>query len=199
MGDLFVQKSASALIRHGGDIAEDYLRELNGYSATQLYKEMGNNPVIAATLSAIKMTLRRVKWFASAENDKQDDEAKDYLESCIHDMSVSFSDHIDQALSMMQYGFAPFEVVLSCAGDLGCDRGRARRVRAHRRATCVGPGFARVRRAAGKRRRRRPHVVPAQYECEVSPCAADRAVGGTGGTAALRQPLDAGAGCVNVR
>ena len=119
MGDLFVQKSVSALIRHGGDIAEDYLRELNGYSATQLYKEMGNNPVIAATLSAIKMTLRRVKWFASAENDKQDDEAKDYLESCIHDMSVSFSDHIDQALSMMQYGFAPFEVVYKLRRGFG--------------------------------------------------------------------------------
>jgi|SRR3990167_2887701 len=111
IGDLFTQRSVSALIRHGGDVAEDYLRELNGYRAVQLYKEMGNNPIVAATLSAMKMTLRRVKWFAVSENDKQSTEAKDFLDQCMHDMSLSWSDFIDQGMSMLQYGFAPFESV----------------------------------------------------------------------------------------
>lgn len=109
-GDLFRQLSVSSLIRHGGDIAEDYLREFQGTRGIQIYREMGNDPVIAATLSAVKMTLRRVRWFAQAGTDKQN-EAKDFLDEAMSDMSLSWSDFIDQALSMLQYGFAPFETV----------------------------------------------------------------------------------------
>lgn len=120
----FSQLVQSSLKRFGGDIAEEYLRELQGFRGVQLYKEMGNDPVVAAVLSAIKMTLRRVTWYAddppakekqesrSKEDGKSEDNSdKDFLESCMGDMSLSWSDFIDQSLSMLQYGFAPFEIV----------------------------------------------------------------------------------------
>ena len=45
-GPLFKQFSVSSLKRHGGDVAEEYLRELQSIQGIQLYKEMGNNAVI---------------------------------------------------------------------------------------------------------------------------------------------------------
>ena len=118
----FSQLVTSSLKRYGGDVAEEYLRELQGSRGVQIYKEMGNDAIVAATLSAVKMTLRRVTWFADDNPKKKKNktpktkpdtgsEDKEFLESCISDMSVSWSDFIDQALSMLQFGYAPFEVV----------------------------------------------------------------------------------------
>lgn len=123
----FSQLSTTSLKRHGGDVAEEYLRELQGTRGTQIYKEMGNDSIVSAVLSAVKMTLRRVTWFADdpprkkkgktatdkTETDKSSDgdADKDFLDQCMSDMSLSWSDFIDQALSMIQFGFAPFEVV----------------------------------------------------------------------------------------
>lgn len=109
-GPLFKQLSVSSLKRHGGDVAEEYLRELQSIQGIQLYKEMGNDPVVAAVLSAVKMTLRRIQWFANAPGSGRDEEV-DWLNQCMDDMSITFVDTIDQALSMLQYGFAPFEKI----------------------------------------------------------------------------------------
>ena len=68
------------------------------------------------------MTLRRVNWYAAPSPRKEKnktaktnpdtgDKDLDFLETCMEDMSLSWSDFIDQALSMLQYGFAPFEIV----------------------------------------------------------------------------------------
>ena len=61
----YSQLVVSSLRRQGGDVAEEYLRELQGSRGTQIYREMGNDSIIAAVLSAIKMTLRRVHWYAA--------------------------------------------------------------------------------------------------------------------------------------
>jgi len=107
---MFRQFSVSSLHRHGGDIFEDYLPELRGQRAVQLYKEMGNNAVIGAVLHAVKMTLRRVRWFAVSQGTK-DSEAQDFLDECMDDMSLTWNDFVDQSLSMLQYGWSVFEEV----------------------------------------------------------------------------------------
>lgn len=109
-GATFKELSVSSLRRHGGDVAEEYLRELQGQRGIQLYKEMGNDPVIAAVIQAIKMTLRRVQWYAVAPKSGREDEV-DFLNQCMDDMSLTFADFIDQSLSMLQYGFSPFETI----------------------------------------------------------------------------------------
>lgn len=109
-GPLFRQLSVSSLKRHGGNVAEEYLRELQSIQGIQLYKEMGNDPVVAAVLQAVKMTLRRIQWFANPAKSGREEDV-DFLNQCMDDMSITFVDTIDQALSMLQYGFAPFEKV----------------------------------------------------------------------------------------
>src|SRR3990167_8668402 len=109
-GSLFKELSVSSLKRHGGDVDEEYLRELRGQQGVQLYKEMGNHPVIAAVLQAIKMTLRRVQWYAVPPKSGREEEVQ-FLNQCMEDMSHTFADYVDQILSMLQYGYAPFETV----------------------------------------------------------------------------------------
>lgn len=109
-GDLFNTLALSSLRRNGGDIAEEYLRELQGYLGAQMYKEMGNHPIVAAVLQAIKMTLRKVQWYAVASKSGREEEV-DFLNQCMNDMDHTWSDFVDEALSMLQYGFAPFEKV----------------------------------------------------------------------------------------
>src|SRR3990167_7181808 len=58
----YTQLVTSSLKRYGGDVADEYLRELQGSRGVQIYKEMGNDAIVSATLSAVKMTLRRVTW-----------------------------------------------------------------------------------------------------------------------------------------
>ncbi len=120
-GPLFKQLSVSSLKRHGGDVAEEYLRELQSIQGIQLYKEMGNNAVISAVLQAVKMTLRRIQWFGNAPGSGREEEA-DFLNQCMDDMSITFVDTIDQALSMLQYGFAPFEKVYKVRRGDGAGR-----------------------------------------------------------------------------
>lgn len=110
-GSLFSQESTSSLRRYGGSIAEEYLRELQGYQGVQMYKEMGNHPIVAAVLQAIKMTIRRIQWHAVAPSSGREEEV-DFLNQCMGDMEHTFSDFIDEALSMLQFGYAPFEKVL---------------------------------------------------------------------------------------
>ena len=107
---IFRELSVSSLKRHGGEVAEEYLRELQGQRGIEFYKEMGNDPVVAAILQAIKMTLRRIDWYATSPTSGRDEET-DFLNSCMQDMSHTFVDFIDQSLSMLQFGFAPFEIV----------------------------------------------------------------------------------------
>lgn len=110
-GDTFEQLSISSIRRYGGDIAEEYLRELQGQYGVQMYKEMGNHPICAAVLQAVKMTLRRVQWYAVAPKSGREQEV-DFVNSLMDDMSLTWSDFIDQSLSMLQFGFAPMEIVL---------------------------------------------------------------------------------------
>src|SRR4030067_41173 len=106
-GSLFKELSVSSLKRHGGDVDEEYLRELRGQQGVQLYKEMGNHPVIAAVLQAIKMTLRRVQWYAVPPKSGREEEV-DFLNQCMEDMSHTFADYVDQILSMLQLGHRLF-------------------------------------------------------------------------------------------
>lgn len=111
VGDSTSQLALSSLRRYGGDIAEEYLRELQGQYGVQMYKEMGNHPICAAVLQAIKMTLRRVQWYAVAPKSGREEEV-DFVNSLMDDMSLTWADFIDQGLSMLQYGFAPMEIIL---------------------------------------------------------------------------------------
>ncbi|MHA2063214.1 MAG: phage portal protein family protein [Candidatus Thorarchaeota archaeon] len=103
----------TGLQRFGGTIREDYNRVWqNLLTMVPLVKEMLDHPVVGATMFAVEMYIRSAEWTVLPGGVEQKDlDAREFLEGCMNDMSHTFSDHITQALSMLSYGFAPFEIV----------------------------------------------------------------------------------------
>lgn len=97
-----------------GYVREEFLRELQGQRAAKVYREMSDNSaVVGALLFAIKMLIRGVPWRVEAGGAGVDDErAAEFLRSCQSDMEHTWSEFIDEVLSMLPYGFSLHEVVL---------------------------------------------------------------------------------------
>jgi len=110
---LFGEFGVSGLSRFGGTVHEDYLRVWRSLSEmVPLVKEMLDHPIIGAIIFATEMSIRGAEWATvPASESAVDQEAAEFLESCMHDMSHTWDDHITQAFSMIPYGFAPFEKV----------------------------------------------------------------------------------------
>lgn len=99
--------------RMGGGLYDDFLPQLRGNKAAKIYREMSDNDAtVGAILFAVDMELRRLEWSGeAASDDAADVEAAEFLNEAISDMTHSFNEHISSALSMLPFGFAPFEVV----------------------------------------------------------------------------------------
>ena len=109
---LFDQQADSGITRYGGNIEEEYQRELRGDGGIKLYEQMANHAVSAAVLFAIKMAMRSVNWYVEpASDDAKDEKAAEFVEECHTDMSQTWDDIIDQTCSMFTYGFVPAELV----------------------------------------------------------------------------------------
>jgi phage gp29-like protein len=109
----FSEIGRSGLRQWGGYVYEEFLPELYGIRAVQKYKEMSeNDAVVGAMLFAIEMLLRKVDWrvepYSSA---REDQEAADFLTSCMDDMSHTWADTISEVLTMLIYGWAYHEIV----------------------------------------------------------------------------------------
>lgn len=104
---------ATGLRRFSGFIYDEFLPELVGWKGVAVYKEMSHNePTIVAILFAIKMLIRRVKWFVDAASDEKGDrEAAEFLETCMDDMAMTWGDVINEILTMLEYGFSVHEIV----------------------------------------------------------------------------------------
>lgn len=108
------EMARNGLRRFGGQVDEDYDRVFRqGLDRRiRVFREMGDEPVIASTLSATRMPLRRLSWRVETDGKSRDDKkAVEFVESAMNDMSTSWPSVIDQALSMLQYGFSLSELV----------------------------------------------------------------------------------------
>jgi len=96
-----------------GRINEEFLPELQGPRALRVYREMAaNDPVVAAMLFAIEMTLRSVPWTVEAAADTAAArEAAAFLDGVRDDMSHAFEDAIGEILTMLVFGWSAFEIV----------------------------------------------------------------------------------------
>ena len=74
---------STGLVQYGGEVREDFLRQLQGKRGYTTYREMSDNhPVIVAVLYSIEMLVRGVDWTVtpSAPNDQRAvDEGHDFL------------------------------------------------------------------------------------------------------------------------
>lgn len=109
----FIELGLTGLKRAAGYVDEEFLPELKGRKAVQIYREMGDNDAIIGTLLfALVYLLRETPWTVEpAGPGAEDAKAAEFLESCMTDMSHSWSDFIAEALSCMQYGWSWHEVV----------------------------------------------------------------------------------------
>jgi hypothetical protein len=112
-GETFTSFGSSGLRQYGGYIRDEYLPQLLGTpKAMRVYREMGDNsPVIAGLLFAIRGVMRKVQWRVNPVDDSpKAKEAEQFVDTVMHDMNETWDDFVNEALSMLQYGFAAHEV-----------------------------------------------------------------------------------------
>jgi hypothetical protein len=125
----FSELGSSGLTRFGNRVYEEFLPALKGTKAMKVYKEMSmNDPTIGAIFFAAEQLCRRASWRVEAQGTSQVDlEAKEFLESCMHDMSMTWSDLIAEILSMLPFGWSWHEIVYKKReGDVRDPKGRSR-------------------------------------------------------------------------
>ena len=103
----------SGLRRVGGYVEEEFLPQLRGRKAVQVFREMSDNsPVAGSMLYAIEQLLRQIEWRVEPASTKADDRANgEFVEQNMNDMSHSWSDLISEILTMLPYGWSYHELV----------------------------------------------------------------------------------------
>jgi hypothetical protein len=104
---------ATGLKRFSGFIFEEFLLELTGWKGVAVYTEMlRNDATVFSIYQTIKRICRRVPWMVEpASIAKPDEDAAEFVHTCMNDMSQTWIDMIDEALTMLGYGYSVHEIV----------------------------------------------------------------------------------------
>lgn len=109
-----MEVGSSGLHQYGGEIRNDFLRQLQGKQAYANYREMADNdPVVGAMLHSIEMMIRSVDWNiepSDPEDQRAIDEAE-FVSTCMSDMSDSWVDTLASIMGFLVYGFSYHEIV----------------------------------------------------------------------------------------
>lgn len=110
---MLVEVGAPGLKRSGGIVVEEFLPQLQGVRANKVYNEMWmNDPVVGAIYQAVTMLMRGSEWrTVPFSQDKKDLDNAMFLEGCLTDMEHPLSAIIDEAITMLPFGFAVMEMV----------------------------------------------------------------------------------------
>lgn len=111
----------SGLKQYGGFVSEEWSPYLQNIQAIKTYREMeDNSSAVGAMRFLIRVLMSQVEWYLEPPDDLKDSsEAKeicDFVEGCRNDMSHDWSDFVSESLSMLTYGFAPFEMTYKMRG-----------------------------------------------------------------------------------
>ena len=112
-GGVFDELGTTGLKRSAGYIDEEFLPQLRGRKAVQVYREMGDNDAItSALLFSITQLLRGVDWpVIPGGKSRADTAAAKLVETAMDDMSNSWQGTISEILSCLQYGWSWHEIV----------------------------------------------------------------------------------------
>ena len=99
--------------RYGGRFYEEFLRELQGINGVRVYEEMSeNDDIVGAILFSIKMLIRQCDWSVQPSGSEEvDKKSAEFVESCLHDMSSTWTDTISEILSFLTFGWSVHEIV----------------------------------------------------------------------------------------
>ena len=113
-----IEIGTTGLRTNGGQIDQEWLAQLKGQRGVRAYAEMrDNDAVVGAILYAIESLIRQVEWTVRPANESDAAaRAAEFLEECVGDMSTDWEAFISEVLSMLVFGFAPFEIVYKVRG-----------------------------------------------------------------------------------
>lgn len=99
--------------RYGGVFFEEFLPELRGLKGVQVYQEMSeNDETVGAILFAIEMLMRQCDFtIEPGGNEKADWDAAEFVEQCMNDMQMTWTDTLSEILSFLTYGWSYHEIV----------------------------------------------------------------------------------------
>lgn len=111
---LTAEVGSSGLHQYGGWVSEEFDVQLRGIRGVKQYDEMRkSDPTVAVGLRAIGWVLGQVNWSVHPGGDTPaDEEAAQFLETCMGDMSIAWSKLIRDALTMIPFGWAYMEWTL---------------------------------------------------------------------------------------
>jgi hypothetical protein len=98
----------------GGRIHEEFLRQFRDLprrvaALTELHD---NEPLISGTFFAIKQLIKHAEWRVEPGGTRlKDKKTAEFVDSCLHDMSMSWEDVLDEILSFVLFGFSLHEIV----------------------------------------------------------------------------------------
>lgn len=109
---------SSGLRKSGGNVTEEFLPSLRGARGAKVYREMADNdPVVGSVLYAIEKIITRLEWRVDAfDNSDKALEYRDFVQSCLDDMSDSWDSTTASILSMLVFGYSYHEIVYKIRG-----------------------------------------------------------------------------------
>ena len=100
---------------YGGYMSEDYLQEMRGKQRADLFDKMYRSDYqTKACITAVKNPIMKAKWSVEPYNMDDEESEKDarLVEWCLFEgMQKTFSDFMNEALSVLKHGHAVFEVI----------------------------------------------------------------------------------------
>jgi hypothetical protein len=112
--DYMLEAGNSGLKVFGGYVVEEYDPTLRGQRGARMFREMADSsPTIGAFFYVITQVISELGWHLQPKDQTPLSlMAQQFFESVIEDMEHSWTDLIQEILSMCVYGYAPFEIVL---------------------------------------------------------------------------------------
>ena len=99
--------------RYNGVFFEEFLPELRGARGAEVYTEMtDNDSTIGAIVFAIENLMRHCDFNIEPGGNKDDDKkAAQFIEECMDDMCMSWTDTLSEIISFITYGWSMHEIV----------------------------------------------------------------------------------------
>lgn len=105
-----------------GVIREDVYEDLRWPNSNSTYAKMWYDPAISSANHTIRSFIRKVKYKVEVDSEVPSQTQKEqieFIESCMSDMETSFSDVVNEALSILKYGYSVHEKVLKYRNKKG--------------------------------------------------------------------------------
>lgn len=104
---------SSGLNAQAGIVDEEWLNQLRSDKGRKIYTEMrDNDPVIGAILYAIKTLVRQTESkIKPLDDNPKSKQYAEFIEQCIEDMDITFTDFLAEVLSFLPFGWSYFETL----------------------------------------------------------------------------------------